>query len=145
MAGRISHAYLFTGSRGTGKTTCARILAKAVNCLNLKDGDPMANVTFAVELIVAPLWILRKLMPQANNGIDSIRSLIEETAFTPGTAKYRVYIIDEVHELSDNAFNALLKLLRSLLPTSYLFWPLRRFTSFYLQFFPVAKDSILKE
>ena len=111
IAGRIAHAYLFTGSRGTGKTTCARILAKAVNCLNPKDGDPCGECEVCRGIESGSVMDISEIDAASNNGIDSIRSLIEETAFTPGTAKYRVYIIDEVHELSDNAFNALLKTL----------------------------------
>lgn len=111
MAGRISHAYLFTGSRGTGKTTCAKILAKAVNCLNPQEGDPCGECEVCRGLDNGSVMDVVEIDAASNNGVDSIRSLIEESAFTPGTAKYRVYIIDEVHMLSDSAFNALLKTL----------------------------------
>lgn len=110
-AGRISHAYLFTGSRGTGKTTCAKILAKAVNCLNPQDGDPCGECEVCRGLESGAIMDVVEIDAASNNGVDSIRSLIEESSFTPGTAKYRVYIIDEVHMLSDSAFNALLKTL----------------------------------
>lgn len=110
-AGRISHAYLFTGSRGTGKTTCAKILAKAVNCLNPKNGDPCGECEICAGLDNGSIMDVVEIDAASNNGVDSIRSLIEEAAFTPGSAKYRVYIIDEVHMLSTSAFNALLKTL----------------------------------
>ncbi len=110
-SGRISHAYLFTGTRGTGKTTCAKILAKAVNCLNLKEGDPCGECEVCRGLDNGSILDVVEIDAASNNGVDSIRSLIEESNFTPATAKYRVYIIDEVHMLSVAAFNALLKTL----------------------------------
>lgn len=108
---RISHAYLFTGTRGTGKTTCAKILAKAVNCLNPQDGDPCGCCEMCVGLDNHSVLDVVEIDAASNNGVDSIRALIEETSFTPASAKYRVYIIDEVHMLSTAAFNALLKTL----------------------------------
>lgn len=111
MRGRISHAYLFTGSRGTGKTTCAKILARAVNCLNPQNGDPCGECEVCRGLEEGSILDVVEIDAASNNGVDSIRTLIEESNFTPATAKYRVYIIDEVHMLSVAAFNALLKTL----------------------------------
>lgn len=111
MRGRIAHAYLFTGSRGTGKTTCAKILARAVNCLHPKDGDPCGQCEICKGLEEGSILDVVEIDAASNNGVDNIRSLIEESNFTPATAKYRVYIIDEVHMLSPSAFNALLKTL----------------------------------
>ncbi len=110
-AGRIAHAYLFTGSRGTGKTTCAKILSKAVNCLNPQDGDPCGECELCRGIDSGSVTDVVEIDAASNNGVDSIRELREEVNFTPATAKYRVYIIDEVHMLSIGAFNALLKTL----------------------------------
>lgn len=110
-AGRINHAYLFTGSRGTGKTTCAKILAKALNCLNPQNGDPCGECENCKGLENGEIMDVVEIDAASNNGVENIRSLIDEAAFTPTRAKYRVYIIDEVHMLSIGAFNALLKTL----------------------------------
>ncbi len=109
--GRINHAYLFTGSRGTGKTTCAKILARAVNCLQPQDGDPCGACENCKGLENGEIMDVVEIDAASNNGVENIRSLIEQAAFTPTRTRYRVYIIDEVHMLSIGAFNALLKTL----------------------------------
>lgn len=110
-AGRISHAYLFTGSRGTGKTTCAKILSKAINCIDLQNGDPCGKCEICQGIENGSILDVVEIDAASNNGVENIRILKEEAAFTPASAKYRVYIIDEVHMLSIGAFNALLKTL----------------------------------
>ncbi len=107
----ISHAYLFTGSRGTGKTSCAKIFAKAVNCLDSKDGDPCNLCEICQGINDESIFDITEIDAASNNGVDNIRDLRDNTAFSPATAKYRIYIIDEVHMLSGAAFNALLKTL----------------------------------
>ena len=108
---KTSHAYLFTGSRGTGKTSCAKILSKAVNCLNPVDGNPCNECEICRGIDNGSILDIIEIDAASNNGVDNIRDLREEANFTPANAKYRVYIIDEVHMLSIGAFNALLKTL----------------------------------
>lgn len=109
--GRVHHAYLFTGSRGTGKTTCAKILSKAVNCLDIRDGDPCGECLNCRGIDSGEILDVVEMDAASNRGIDDIRAIIDEVAFAPARAKYRVYIIDEVHMLSRDAWNALLKTL----------------------------------
>lgn len=109
--GNISHAYLFTGSRGTGKTTCAKILARAINCLNAKDGNPCGECENCTAILKDSLPDVLEIDAASNNGVDYIRELRDRIAFAPVKAKYKVYIIDEVHMLSTAASNALLKTL----------------------------------
>lgn len=109
--GTLSHAYLFTGTRGTGKTSCAKILAKAVNCRHPHDGDPCNKCDACVGLDNGAILDVVELDAASNNGVDYIRALREEAVYTPGSVKKRVYIIDEVHMLSASSFNALLKIM----------------------------------
>ena len=111
MSGRVGHAYLFNGGRGTGKTTSAKILARVVNCLNPIDGEPCNECEICKDMLDGSLTDIVEMDAASNNGVDDIRSIREEVNFLPTKAKYRVYIIDEVHMLSTGAFNALLKTL----------------------------------
>ena len=109
--GKTAHAYLFTGSRGTGKTTCAKILAMAVNCEHPIDGDPCHECESCKAIAEGSTLDVMEIDAASNNGVDNIRQLREEANYTPAQCRYRVYIIDEVHMLSDGAFNALLKIM----------------------------------
>ena len=110
-ANRVGHAYLFTGVRGTGKTTCAKIFAKAVNCLHPQNGDPCGECEICKGIDNGSILDVVEMDAASNNGVDDIRDLRDETAYTPSACQYKVYIIDEVHMLSTAAFNALLKTL----------------------------------
>ena len=118
-AGRVGHAYLFTGVRGTGKTTCAKIFAKAVNCLHPEGGDPCGECEICKGIDNGSLLDVVEMDAASNNGVDDIRDLRDETAYTPSACQYKVYIIDEVHMLSTAAFNALLKTLEE--PPAHVF------------------------
>lgn len=110
-SGKVFHAYLFTGTRGTGKTTCAKILSNAVNCESLKDGNPCGECDACKAINSGEVMDISEIDAASNNGVDDIREIRERVAFAPADFKYRVYIIDEVHMLSTPAFNALLKTL----------------------------------
>ena len=115
---KTAHAYLFTGSRGTGKTTCARILAKAVNCPNMKDGNPCLECDICREAEEGSLTDIIELDAASNNGVDDVRDLRDAAVYSPERCQYKIYIIDEVHMLSNAAFNALLKIMEE--PPPYL-------------------------
>ena len=115
---KLSHAYLFCGSRGTGKTSCAKILARAVNCLNPKDGNPCNECESCRSILTGVSMDVIEMDAASNNGINDVRDMQDEISFTPALLKYRVYIIDEVHMMSSQAFNALLKTLEE--PPEYV-------------------------
>ncbi len=117
LSGRVGHAYLFCGTRGTGKTTIAKIMAKAVNCENPQDGNPCCECAACKSIAAGVNMSVAEIDAASNNGVDNVREIIDEVAFPPADAKYRVYIIDEVHMLSDKAFPALLKTLEE--PPAY--------------------------
>lgn len=118
VTSRLSHAYLFIGTRGTGKTSCAKILSKAVNCESPQGGNPCNKCPSCIGIDNGSIFDVVELDAASNNGVDSVRALRDEAIFTPAAVKKRVYIIDEVHMLSNSAFNALLKILEE--PPSHL-------------------------
>ncbi len=111
LENRIAHAYLFTGTRGTGKTSTAKILSRAINCQNSENGNPCNKCDICTGIINETIMDIIEIDAASNTGVDNIRSIIEQVQYTPTVAKYKVYIIDEVHMLSQGAFNALLKTL----------------------------------
>lgn len=109
--GRVGHAYIFTGTRGTGKTTCAKIFSKAINCLSPNEGDPCGECAVCKSIAAGGVFDIVEIDAASNNGVDDVRELREETVYIPAVCRYKVYIIDEVHMLSPSAFNALLKIM----------------------------------
>ncbi len=109
--GELAHAYLFCGTRGTGKTSLAKIMARAVNCLQPKGGNPCNECEICRGILDNSLLDVQEIDAASNNSVDNVRRIIDEIVFLPVLAKYKVYIVDEVHMLSPGAFNALLKTL----------------------------------
>ena len=108
---RIGHAYLFSGQRGTGKTTIAKVFSRAINCLNPKDGNPCNECEVCKGILSGSLLDVIEIDAASNNGVENVRRICDEAVFAPTKARYKVYIIDEVHMLSTGAYNALLKTL----------------------------------
>ncbi|MEG1049874.1 MAG: AAA family ATPase, partial [Oscillospiraceae bacterium] len=110
-SGKLGHAFLFTGTRGTGKTSCAKIFAKAINCTNSTNGEPCLECDICKGIENETIYDVTEMDAASNNSVEDIRSILNEVSYLPIMAKYKVYIIDEVHMLSMAAFNALLKTL----------------------------------
>ena len=132
---RLAHAYLFCGPRGVGKTTCARIFAKTINCLNpTAEHEACNECESCAAFNEQRSFNIHELDAASNNSVEDIRSLIDQVRIPPQIGKYSVYIIDEVHMLSQGAFNALLKTLKNLLLMRYSYWLLRSATRYFLLF-----------
>ena len=140
--GKVSHAYLFAGPRGTGKTSMARLLAKAVNCLASKEGEPCGQCINCLALAEGRMMDLIEIDAASHTSVEDVRALIEKVNFTPSIGKYKVYIIDEVHMLSKSAFNALLKLWKSRRLMRFLCWPLRKCINYYPRWYRGASILI---
>ena len=141
-SGRIGHAYLFCGTRGTGKTSIAKIFARAVNCEHPVDGSPCGECSMCRQIAEGASLNVVEIDAASNNGVENIRDIREQVQYPPTDGRYRVYIIDEVHMLSIGAFNALLKTLENRRPTLYLSWRRRRSTRSRSRSCPGARDMI---
>lgn len=139
---RLSHAYLFNGPRGTGKTSAAKIMAKAVNCEQPIDGEPCNQCETCKAISNGSVTDVLEIDAASNRGVEEIRDIRDKVKFAPSDVKYKVYIIDEVHMLTTEAFNALLKTLEEPPSTSSLFWPRQSRTSCRQRLSPVASASI---
>lgn len=139
----LAQAFLFCGPRGVGKTTCARILAKTINCTNLTADCEACNSCESCETFNNSQSLnIFELDAASNNTVDDIRSLNEQVRYAPQTGKYKIYIIDEVHMLSQSAFNAFLKHLKNLLPMQYLYWQQLKSIKSCQPFYPAARFLI---